>query len=478
MKELSIEEKAEAYDEAIEGIQEILNSGEDSIKMSRLRLRLQGIFPELKNNEDEDERIRKGIISGMKALQEKGEYIYFGNIPMDDVFAWLERQKDYIKLPYSAYTSNRDVIEFADKYSHTIWEELMNKFKKNENYHIGCNDVSDIVLNAIINTHNWLDWCEKHKEQKPTDKVEPKFKVGDFLVNDYCMGKVIELTNDAYLLDTGQGIPFSCEHNVHLWTIRDAKDGDVLAAEDKDKIFIYNGKLDLRGRVCAYCGIYKTHDGLRFTECAIGNYFTYKEPYPATKEQRDTLMKAMADAGYTFDFEKKELKLKKLAHQEVTKASSQETYGWSEEDEIMLDTIISNYEFMSEEWLCAHEKDLGAPSEGARKDNAEEVAWLKSLKDRVQSQNKWKESLATADLENSLCDIQDTFSDTSYEYRTLGEAIEFIRCTEIKPQWKPSDEQIKAIRLARSFVTDDFEEHPTLSEMLMDLEKQLKKLKG
>jgi hypothetical protein len=30
---------------------------------------------------------------------------------------------------------------------------------------------------------------------------------------------------------------------------------------------------------------------------------------PAIKEQRDTLIKAMADAGYTFDFEKKELKI-------------------------------------------------------------------------------------------------------------------------------------------------------------------------
>ena len=29
---------------------------------------------------------------------------------------------------------------------------------------------------------------------------------------------------------------------------------------------------------------------------------------PATKEQRDTLMKAMTNAEYTFDFEKKELK--------------------------------------------------------------------------------------------------------------------------------------------------------------------------
>ena len=47
-----------------------------------------------------------------------------------------------------------------------------------------------------------------------------------------------------------------------------------------------------------------------------------------------------------------------------------------------------------------------------------------------------------------------------------------------KPQfyWKPSKEQIKAIRLAKSFVVDDFDEHPTLSEILMELEEQLKKL--
>ena len=57
---MKTEEKAEAYDRAIEGIQEILISGQDSIKMSRLRLRLQGIFHELA--ESDDEKIRKEIM--------------------------------------------------------------------------------------------------------------------------------------------------------------------------------------------------------------------------------------------------------------------------------------------------------------------------------------------------------------------------------------------------------------------------------
>lgn len=53
---------------------------------------------------------------------------------------------------------------------------------------------------------------------------------------------------------------------------------------------------------------------------------------------------------------------------------------------------------------------------------------------------------------------------------------EFV-AEHLEERWKPSDEQIKAIRLARSFVTDDFDEHPTLSETLIELEAQLKKLK-
>lgn len=100
--------------------------------------------------------------------------------------------------------------------------------------------------------------------------------------------------------------------------------------------------------------------------------------------------------------------------------------AWSEEDEARFESCI---------------KVLQA-SDGHDTINTK---WLKSLKDRVQPQNKWKESLATTDLENSLCDIQDGFSDTSYEYRILGEAIEFIRCTEPKPQWNPSDEQMLAL---------------------------------
>ena len=47
---------------------------------------------------------------------------------------------------------------------------------------------------------------------------------------------------------------------------------------------------------------------------------------------------------------------------------------------------------------------------------------------------------------------------------------------ELTSSWKPTEKQINAIRLARSFVTDDFGNNPTLSETLKELEEQLRSL--
>ena len=73
----------EKYEMALEGIQEILSSGEDSIKMSRLQLRLQGIFPELK--ESEDEKIRKELIGFLRNIPNS-------NYTCEEMALWLEKQ--------------------------------------------------------------------------------------------------------------------------------------------------------------------------------------------------------------------------------------------------------------------------------------------------------------------------------------------------------------------------------------------------
>ncbi len=92
---------------------------------------------------------------------------------------------------------------------------------------------------------------------------------------------------------------------AHFWTIQDAKDGDV--------IFYDNGWTCIFKHIhgiwySSYCFI--TNDGEFHTgyERHAVDAKINGNAHPATKEQRDVLIQAMADAGYIFDFEKKELK--------------------------------------------------------------------------------------------------------------------------------------------------------------------------
>jgi len=145
--------------------------------------------------------------------------------------------------------------------------------------------------------------------------IESKFNVGDWIANDYCAGKVIALTDDAYLLDSGQGIPFSCEHNAHLWTIEDAKVGDILV-NDAGYIFI-NAGFESDDKVTLTCYCYVSVQGIFYEEKhKIGSWLYVSDVHPATKEQRDLLFTKMKEAKYKWNADKKELR--KIQHYDIS----------------------------------------------------------------------------------------------------------------------------------------------------------------
>lgn len=104
-------------------------------------------------------------------------------------------------------------------------------------------------------------------------------------------------------------LPFSNEELIREWTIQDAMDGDVLIHNSfmfGDFIFIYNNTSILQ----AYC--YYSSKRNRFIIEDRGHHcpWNMQEVTPATKEQRDTLMRVMNNAGYEWDVKNKELKKK------------------------------------------------------------------------------------------------------------------------------------------------------------------------
>ena len=71
---------------------------------------------------------------------------------------WLRINEEQI---YKFIKPKAFKYEYASRYSKLIWEDLMNEFKKDSNFKIGANDVSDYVYNAILNALNGYSYPEE-----------------------------------------------------------------------------------------------------------------------------------------------------------------------------------------------------------------------------------------------------------------------------------------------------------------------------
>lgn len=98
MKELSIEEKAKAYDEAKARMSIAYNSNRCTIGF------MNEIFPEPK--ESEDERIRKTLINGFNKLNKSA--VWYNGVTNGQILAWLEKQCDEQNLTLPKWKYKKD----------------------------------------------------------------------------------------------------------------------------------------------------------------------------------------------------------------------------------------------------------------------------------------------------------------------------------------------------------------------------------
>ena len=234
----------------------------------------------------------------------------------------------------------------------------------------------------------WLEKQGKKKDINPTliekekmdnaNKVviEPKFKVGDWITNGSdCTFQIASIENGMYYDTNNCGSDIeNTDKYYYLWTIADAKDGDVLSAHECIVVFKEIDGLNIK----CHCTFHYMNNP-SFHVDTLQNKTAF---HPATKEQRDALMKAMTDAGYTIDFDKKELKLLITNGGDFeTENCEQKPAKLSEEDKIRLDRICKT--------LWKNRK--GDTDEIFQQE--QDVDWLKSLKDRVQPQSQpvWSE---------------------------------------------------------------------------------------
>lgn len=489
MKELTIEQKAQRYDEAIKRIQSYVVD-----EYGCTRIKVVNVFPELV--ESEDERIRQALIHFIS--EQDGFLTAINGISVKKIIAWLEKQgKNNMGI---SEATKKELENNLNKALEKETPESCNEFLEkqgNQKYENICSDC--INIKGCVNCENgnmketlmqksadsyckenckgyqesgkcFADGdCKAKREAESIDKAEPKFKVGDWIVNNTTkeIFKITELIDFGYesIDENGKGHAlFIEEDEYHLWSIQDAKDGDVLACKNDIVIFKENnynpedksGCMFVRCSLCNKNGYWRIIGGIN-----PSNYV------PATKEQRDTIEKAMHDAGYVWDTEKLELK-KKADHIPADKDELNPV--WSEEDTFIINKIL---------YICNYyEKSFEHTSfviESIKEDVNKIDNWLKSLKDRVQPKQEWSEE--DKEMIIRICQklydyprVKSPFDDESFN--EAQEEVQFIKSLGPNSEWKPTREQLVAL---------EYYMHTLLStehkEVLFGLYNDLKQLK-
>ena len=297
-----------------------------------------------------------------KDVADLNEFVkeYSFNIP-SDIYNFLpkEKQSKWINEIESAVRAG---VQWFEKQGEQKSSDEILKIRQevyqsgyNDGYKHGCEDTKnqdEQKSQRMISAE-----AKEAMYDKPSDKVEPKFKVGDWVVyyrNDSSREvlQVYDIRDGRYYFTDNVHFSWSvkeCDEKSHLWTIQDAKDGDVLACGDKISCpFIFHNlteKLNPR----AYCGV-NTLFHFQYNNENCGHWCYSNEVRPATKEECDLLFSKMKEAGYEWNEEKKELKKFHIIDEGkdemdycFTKMMNGEkvSSAWGEEDEEIMSGLLS-----------------------------------------------------------------------------------------------------------------------------------------
>jgi hypothetical protein len=280
---------------------------------------LEHIFGELK--ECEGERMRKAIICLVQEFYKQTSAFYNGE-SVKDMLAWLEKQgqkettwnkEDEENMNNVLYILNQ--LKNTSYKEDDIAEKTINWVKSLKERLCSNNEYDKDMLGAIeycTKNNRTLEkehiaWLEKQAEQNPTDEFKTRFHEGDWVVDNeydtvYQVGKF--LNSDFKLIDLIGYEYWESYYNAtkyHLWTINDARKGDVLQLGNVTAIFKdYLGNMNCK----CYCSFCKGEFDVPTKDESYGTF----NSRPATKEQCDCLFQNMKEAGYEWNKDTLELK--------------------------------------------------------------------------------------------------------------------------------------------------------------------------
>lgn len=124
--------------------------------------------------------------------------------------------------------SKNEIHKYASDYSHKLWNKIMKHWRDNKDYHIGANDVSDFVMNAIIDALNDMSY-------ENLDKYFPE-KCGT--VDEHCDS---QYGNVFYEFEYKDYICRNADGTLHAFTCENGKKPFRVKAFGKE--FWANGRI-------------------------------------------------------------------------------------------------------------------------------------------------------------------------------------------------------------------------------------------
>ena len=210
------------------------------------------------------------------------------------VFIYKKHNKDYVYHYCGINLGNEFVIGTDD----SIWNA-------NNEIYPATQEQKDLLFNKIKEAGYTWDLNSKTLTKKT------KFKIGDWVTDGTCKAKITSINNNYYWFSKNciLGEIESIDKKYHIWSVEDAKPGDILCY--KDEISIYkNSIMDFLDKFAGF-QYYCCYDGKILVTNGFYSLTEKKDKfdiYPATEEQIETLFSYMTPAGYIWDFNNKVLK--------------------------------------------------------------------------------------------------------------------------------------------------------------------------
>ena len=146
MKELTIEEKAKRYGEALERAKKLQETCDSMAVVGWCEY----IFPELKEKESKDDRTRKAILTGLIDCRDAPDLGWsdFGGINIDECIAWIEKQGE---------------PEDKESDDELTW---LKTFIEEEAYYLSMDIRDEVDREKLIKLQNALAWLEKQGKKQ------------------------------------------------------------------------------------------------------------------------------------------------------------------------------------------------------------------------------------------------------------------------------------------------------------------------